>query len=309
MNTELALNLIPMGINDPQLQSAHSRRGYVADIQEFNRWRGTRVISKTLVEEFAADLLAQGRAPASVNRKLSAIRWACRHAVDQLVDSGAPSKMIDHLERIATVKGVRGSRLPAGREIGAPEVSALLQHCRMDPTNAGIRDGALIAVMHCTGMRRAEVTGLNQQDIQLDGDVATVKIRGKGNKERTGFVFGGALSALNDWLMVRGEDPGAVFCPVNKGGTVYAHRHLSGEALRQILEKRIRRAGLQHLTCHDFRRSLCSNLLDQNVDLVLIQKTLGHANVTTTARYDRRPDQQRKNAVVKNIFTPYFSRN
>lgn len=72
---------------------------------------------------------------------------------------------------------------------------------------------------------------------------------------------------------------------------------LSGETLRIILEKSIASAGAEHLTWHDFRRTFAGNAMEI-ADISTVQALMGHSTATTTARYDRRPEQARQKAIL-----------
>ena len=172
----------------------------------------------------------------------------------------------------------------------------------------GIGDSAIIGLAWCTGMRRAELAGLSISDIVATGnDEFDVTIHGKGDKTRTSYVYNGAALALADWLSARGQEQGPLFCPINRGGRLSIGHSLSTESLAQILAKRIQQARISHLAWHDFRRTFAGNLLDSGVDLVTVQKLMGHASPTTTSNYDRRDDAVRRKA-VRALNVPYRKR-
>ena len=103
---------------------------------------------------------------------------------------------------------------------------------------------------------------------------------------------------------VRGREPGPLFCAINKGGTLQRGR-ASSQLLWVVMRTRGREAGLNASTSpHDLRRSFISDLLDASVDLVTVQKLAGHANVTTTAHYDRRSEATKKQGAAK-LHVPY----
>ena len=177
--------------------------------------------------------------------------------------------------------------------------------CVNDKSPAGIRDAAIIALAWSTGLRRDEISRIELHELvnkTVDGlDVAIV---GKGGKVRAVYVNDGAYAALLDWLELRGNNPGARFVEVNKGGKIVGGK-LSGEALRKMLDKRSRQAELsQPVTWHDFRRTFAGNLWDAKIDGVTIQKLMGHASQNQTAKYDRRPEATRRQA-VKVLHVPY----
>ncbi len=110
---------------------------------------------------------------------------------------------------------------------------------------------------------------------------------GKGNKQREVPLPPGAVAALEDWLAVRGDWDGALFPPLNKGGRV-ARRRMSEQAVYAALAKRAAAAGVADLSPHDLRRTYVGDLLDRGADIATVQRLAGHADVSTTARYDRR---------------------
>jgi len=99
------------------------------------------------------------------------------------------------------------------------------------------------------------------------------------------------------WLAVRGADPGALFVAVNKSGRMASLKHMTPKTVYNMLSKRATEAGVKSFSPHDMRRTFVSDLLDAGADITTVSKMAGHANVTTTARYDRRPeDAKRKEA-------------
>jgi site-specific recombinase XerC len=136
------------------------------------------------------------------------------------------------------------------------------------------------------------------------GDELAVQFVGKGNKERECYVFNGALKALRAWLAVRGTAPGAVFCVIGKGGHIQHARHLSTTALHKRLTLRAAAAGVADVNWHDFRRTVAGDLLDSGADISVVAQLLGHASVTTTQRYDRRPAATRR-AAASRVSVPY----
>ncbi len=298
--------------NDPRLISKHTTRQYKSDLFHFEAWRNGRPITKTLIEEYAASLQAEGKAPNTINQKLAAIRWYARKIADLAHDYSGDPELADfyakQAARVVTVKDVKGQRPERGRHIEQGELSALIEACTSDTSPAGIRDAAIIALAWSTGLRRDEISRIELTDLmnQTD-DGLDITIVGKGQKVRTVYVNDGAMAALLDWLDLRGNDPGRLFVEVNKGGKIGAGK-LSGEALRKMLDKRSQEAQLSKpVTWHDFRRTFAGNLWDAKIDGVTIQKLMGHASQNQTAKYDRRPDAVRRQA-VKILHVPYKSK-
>lgn len=232
--------------------------------------------------------LAERYAPATVNRHLSAVRGVLREAWRMGAIDG------DAYQRARAVEGVRGSRLPAGRDVSMRERQHLFDACATDPIPArGARDAAMLGLLAGTGVRRAEVVALDLAHVVLES--GTVRVRGKGDKERFVYLVDGARAALEHWLRYRGSEAGPLLCRVRRGGHVFLVR-LTPQAVRVVIERRIREVGLRGATAHDFRRTLCGDLLDAGADLASVQALLGHASPVTTARYDRRGERARRKA-------------
>lgn len=255
----------------------------------------------------------EGKSPNTINRALAAIRWWARRIEDLAYEAAGLDKeqreeIVLQASRVAKVKDVTGERSQRGRHITQGELRSLMGTCATDPSPAGVRDAAIIALAWATGARRSEVAGLELRDYtpngESEGDIVT---RGKGDRVRKVYVYNGAAHALADWLVMRGDEPGLLFYAINKGGKVQHGHGLSGEALAQMLAKRAMRADVKDLTWHDFRRTFAGNLLDKGVDLVTTQKLLGHSTPTTTSQYDRRGEEVKRRA-VQNLHVPYARR-
>ena len=243
--------------------------------------------------------LAERDAPATVNKKLSALRGVLKVAW-RLGQMSA-----EDYTRAIDIESVTGSRLPAGRALTAGEIAALLDSCANDPTPSGARDGAILALLRAGGLRRAEVCALDLADYDTAGSVLT--IRGKRNKERELPLSNGALDALADWLTVRGAEAGPLFPAIRKGGAIQHGQHMTPQAINLMLAKRAALAGVADLSPHDLRRTFVSDLLDAGADIATVQKLAGHSNVTTTARYDRRGEQAKRKAIDL-LHVPYRKR-
>jgi site-specific recombinase XerD len=231
--------------------------------------------------------LADRYSPATANKMLSALRGVLKMAWRLGLMSA------EDYARAADLPAVRGSSLPAGRELQSDELIALLTACATDPSPAGVRDAAIISLLYTTGLRRDEIVRLDLADY----DVTTERlvVRGKGGKQRTSYVLGGAAQALADWQRLRGQDAGPLFWPILYTGKLRPRR-LTAQAIYNLLGKRGKQGGLEHFSPHDLRRTFVSDLLDAGADIATVAKLAGHANVATTARYDRRPEAAKKKA-------------
>ena len=234
-----------------------------------------------------ARLLDSGIKPATVNQTLAAVRGVLREAwrLGLVAD--------EDYHRAADVRDIKAEQLPAGRVAGHSELVALFGACKADPSPAGARDAALLAVLFGCGLRRSEAVALDTADVDPDG---RLRVRvGKGRKERELHLVNGSLAAVRRWLEVRGDHAGALFVRIGKGGRITGER-LTTQAVRYILADRGVGAGVT-LRPHDARRTFVTMLLDAGVDVLTVQRLAGHANPATTARYDRRGDEAKRRAV------------
>ena len=247
--------------------------------------------------------LAEMHKPATVNKYMAAIRGVMRAAWHMGHIEAA------HYQRIADVKGVTGSTLPAGRALGSGELGALLRVCSLDQTPAGLRDAALLALAYAGGLRRAELAGLDMSNIDTwsDTETVTIKVLGKRQKERLCYLDNGARMALLDWLSARGTEPGPLFYAGRRGGHLVKGQRMTGQAIRDVVHRRAAQAGVDDCSPHDLRRSFVSDLLDAGTDIVTVAAMAGHASVQTTARYDRRGEASKKRA-ARSLHVPYAKR-
>jgi integrase len=159
----------------------------------------------------------------------------------------------------------------------------------------------LIGILRGAGLRRAEVVKLEVRDFKPE--VGALEVRGgKGGKDRTVYLPSEAISYLENWLSLRGRKPGALLCPIRKGGEIEI-RNMTPQAVLLIVQKRAQSSGVESFSPHDFRRTFCSDLLDAGVDIVTVQKLAGHASPVTTAKYDRRGEEVKRRAVQRLSFT------
>ncbi len=237
-----------------------------------------------------SQLLSQYR-PATVNKYLSALRGVLK-AAWLLGQMDAES-----YQKAVAVKGVKNTTLPTGREVMAEEIAALVAVCHEDDGPSRWRDIAIIAVLYGGGLRRAELVGLDMA--HFDQKQGKLVVYGKGQKERTVWLGSSIQRSLEQWVLVRGTWSGPLFCPINKSHRIM-QRRLTTQAVYYILQKRCEQADVSiDISPHDFRRTFVSDLLDQGVDIATVSRMAGHANIQTTARYDRRGEETKRDAAEK----------
>jgi site-specific recombinase XerD len=246
------------------------------------RWSGLRY---EVVSVVRALMLEKRYSPSTINATLSALKGVA-HTAWQLKQIKT-----DEYQRIRDVKGVRGSRLPRGRALTDREVSRLVDACLRDSSPAGARDLALVALLGSGGLRRSEATALDLS--HFDEEAGTLRVRGKGDKERLVYLGREALRTVLDWLGARGTDPGPLLRPVSKAGCVELRR-LSDQAVYNALRKRAKESRVRAFSPHDLRRTCITNMLDRGGDLSVVQDIAGHSSISTTKIYDRRGEAAKK---------------
>jgi integrase/recombinase XerD len=272
--------------------------GVAPVIHETSSARGRRVVETLLYCDWASlryphtlalrTLLAERYKVATANKMLAALRRVLLEA--RRLGLMSP----DDYAQAADIGAIKGSTLPPGRALSLGELSALMARCSADPTPAGPRDAALIALLSRGGLRRSEAVALDLADYVPDTGAVTVR-NGKGRKDRTTYLDGGSAAALADWLFVRGTSAGPLLCPVNKAGRITI-RQLSDQAVLGALQKRAKQATVQGFSPHDLRRTFISDLLDAGADIATVQRMAGHASPETTSRYDRRGEATKRRA-------------
>lgn len=255
-------------------------------------WAGLRYQHTAAIREE----LAAKYAPATANKMLSALRGV-------LKESWRLGLMTaEDYQRAADLKAVKGEKLPRGRALSHGEVRALFEVCGKDTSAAGARDAALLAVLYGAGVRRSEAAALKLEDFGQETGAIVIHA-GKGRKDRMVYATNGSREALLAWLELRGDAPGALFCPVNKGGKIAA-RPMTDQSIFYVLRKRGEEAGVKSFSPHDMRRTFIGELLDAGADISTVQQLAGHANVTTTQRYDRRGEATKRKA-AELLHVPY----
>lgn len=158
---------------------------------------------------------------------------------------------------------------------------------------AGLRDRALLATLTFTGTRLSEITGINLKDLDMTN--RTVRVTGKGSKERIIPLNAVVTEAINNYLNVRWlSDTSALF--LNKFG-----RRLSGRMVENIVRKYALKAGIfkDGISPHKLRHTFATLLHANEVDLIEIQSLMGHANISSTQIYTHTSNAKLRQAVQK----------
>lgn len=242
------------------------------------------------IRQALARLHAQGGKPRSLARALAAWRgffqwWA--------PGAGMPSN---------PASGVRAPKIPRSlpKALSVEQVQVLLDRPGQPHSDsiAECRDQAMFEILYSSGLRLAELVGLDWRYvreagyeshswIQLDEGEATV--RGKGGKTRSVLLGSKAVEATRQWLARRGQLP--VAGDPDSGAALFLGmrgRRIAARVVQKQLDQLAVRAGLPvHVHPHGLRHSFASHMLQSAQDLRAVQEMLGHANISTTQIYTR----------------------
>ncbi|MDF1535633.1 MAG: tyrosine recombinase XerC [bacterium] len=254
--------------------SPHTLAAYRRDIMDFIGYLEGRALpgdSADSVKSFLGHLFARSLARSTMARKISAVRSWCRWMVREGVLETNPCD------------GIPTPRTPrkTPRFLSLEEVTALLDASSGDRTG-DLRDLAIWEMFYSSGIRLSELSGLDTQDWDRDGNL--LRVRGKGSKTRIVPLGRKASGRIEKYLKADGRWPAAgdrspLFLN-NRGG------RLSQRGIQKRLEQRLRSCGLDtRISPHVLRHTFATHLLDSGADLRAIQEMLGHESLQTTQRY------------------------
>lgn len=238
-----------------------------------------------------AALREDGFAPNTSSLYVNAIRGVMNQAWQQ--DLITPEQLM----KIRAVKAAGGSRLSPGRNLRRTLIRDLMEACAADPRPQGLRDAAIIALLYGTGMRKSESVDIELHQVNVAE--RSLLVLGKGNRELVKFAPAWAFEKLEAWLRFRRErlpegvaDDRFLFNRIRRGHHITRER-LTKHAIYYIAKQRGRQVGVDIMP-HDFRRSFITRVIEE-YDVSIAQKLAHHANIATTAGYDRRDDNERRN--------------
>jgi integrase/recombinase XerC len=250
-------------------------KSYRRDLESFYRWstgsgiERWRDIDSEHVRSYSASCYRKGLSARSIQRQLSALRTFFRYLVREKQLKKHP------VQAVRPPKA--GKRLPGN--LDADRMARLLDLPGDGPIVT--RDRAILELLYSSGLRLSELTGLNLGDVDVAD--ATVRVTGKGNKERILPVGRLALEALRSWFKMRAtvadSAEQAVF--VSSRGC-----RISTRSVQARVEYWAKRQGIDmRVYPHLLRHSFATHLLESSHDLRGVQELLGHANIATTQVY------------------------
>ncbi|MFQ6101612.1 MAG: site-specific tyrosine recombinase XerD [Anaerolineae bacterium] len=246
-----------------------------------------REVSRTHVLDYILYLKKREYAPATVARKIAAVKSFFHFLVTDGVLQDDPTAAVDSPQV--------SKHLP--HPLSQEEVARLLAEPAKSNSAKALRDWALLELMYATGMRASEVTGLEMDAVDLEA--GTVRCVGKGGKERILPLHERARDALGAYLeggrvrLLRGQDEKALF--VNHRG-----QRLTRQGLWLIVRECAAAAGIERkVTPHTLRHSFATHLLDGGAGLREVQQLLGHTNISSTQVYTEVSTRRKREAYDK----------
>ena len=262
--------------------SPHTVASYTLDLRLFFAESAMPLakVSYREVDQFVERQHQQGRAWATINRRLHALKHFCDFCLTQPLMAGNPVKP-SHFVR-------RGRPLP--KALSQEQVQRLFAQI------APPMDRALFLVMLRCGLRVSEVAQLKLEQVDWEQHALPIE-QGKGRKDRRVYMSPDAVASLHQCLV---QHPGA-----RAQGDVFwnrkrAQQPLSVKAIQKKMERYAKAAGIT-ASCHSLRHTFASNLLEHGAEVVAIRDFLGHSQIASTERYAKISSQKIKQEYMRTM--------
>jgi len=273
-------------INHLQIErglAANSIAAYRRDLAKFQSFLdGTSLhdVSPERIGAFESSLREVKLSVASINRIDSTLRSFFKHLQ---LEYGLSDPTLE----IAPSKSAR--RLPKALTIA--QILSMIEVSYRESDPITLRDQAMLELLYSSGARVSELIGINLNDLSVaqtpDGEITTLKLRGKGSKERIVPLGSFASKAIDDYcvrirpgLLAKNPKNNPALFLNSRGGRI------SRQSAWQMVLDAAKNAGVtEHVSPHVFRHSYATHLLDGGADIRVVQELLGHASVTTTQIY------------------------
>ena len=263
--------------------ATNSIAAYRRDLQKFGQFlngQDLREVTPEVVTAFESSLRQANLSIATVNRADSTLRSFFKHLQQE---HGLPDPTLE----IAASKSAR--RLPKALSIN--QILSMIDAAYKSGEPITLRDQAMLELLYSSGARVSELIGINVNDLSTvqtdDGEITTLKLRGKGAKERIVPLGSFASKAIDNYcvrirpeLLAKNPKNNPALFLNSRGGRI------SRQSAWQLVLQAAAAAGItEHVSPHVFRHSYATHLLDGGADIRVVQELLGHASVTTTQIY------------------------
>ena len=263
--------------------SSNTLAAYKRDLAKFGQFLDGADLEKVTPEaivKFQSALKESGLSVTSINRIDSTIRSFFKHALSEY---GLPNPTLEMLPSSAK------RRLP--KALSYESIISMINAAYREGEPVTLRDQTMMELLYSSGARVSELIGINVGDLNIvesdEGPITTLKLRGKGSKERIVPLGSFATKAIDDYVVrVR---PGLAAKTSKTNAALFLNSR-GGRITRQSAWNMVLRAAqdagiTEHVSPHVFRHSYATHLLDGGADIRVVQELLGHASVTTTQIY------------------------
>lgn len=281
LTVELGLSQNTVLAYERDLRLLQKALGFTSEEQLIN-------VKRSQLLDYMSQLKAQGRSPATIARKLAAIKAFYRFLSAERYISVDPAEVIEAAKK--------GLHLP--KVLSVEEIETLLGEPNLG-TLEGFRDRTMLEVLYATGMRVSELINVPLSSVNLQ--MQYLIAYGKGNKERIIPLGSIAVNFLQRYLdevrpqLIKEDNAKVDTLFVNMWG-----RPMSRERFYNIVRDYGRSAGLsKEITPHVLRHSFATHLLDNGTDLRVVQELLGHADISTTQIYTHLTNKRLREVYAK----------
>lgn len=259
--------------------SDHTIQAYAKDLMQFEEYAKKHqegvfdpvLVDADIVRGWIVYLLEDHIQASSVNRKLSSLKSFFKYLMKQRVISVNPLRFVN---------GPKAKKaLPYF--VKENDMEQLLEGGGFDEDFEGVRDRLVVELLYDTGMRRAELAGL--KDVDIDYDSMLIKVTGKRNKQRLIPFAGGLKNLLGEYVEKRNEETGAVdgYLLVRKNG-----KPVNTSDIYNIVKKRLGEIPtLSKRSPHVLRHSFATSMLNNGAELNAVKELLGHGSLASTSIY------------------------
>jgi integrase/recombinase XerD len=263
--------------------AANSIAAYRRDLEKFKLFLNGKELSKVtpeVITAFETSLRQANLSTPTINRADSTLRSFFKHLSQEY-------EIADPTLEISASKSAR--RLP--KALTYDQIMSMINAALRESDPITLRDQAMLELLYSSGARVSELIGINLNDLSTvnsdDGEITTLKLRGKGSKERIVPLGSFATAAIENYcvrvrpgLLAKNPKNNSALFLNSRGGRI------SRQSAWQMVLDAASAAGItEHVSPHVFRHSYATHLLDGGADIRVVQELLGHASVTTTQIY------------------------
>ena len=263
--------------------AANSIAAYRRDLEKFKMFLNGKELSKVtpeVITAFETSLREANLSTPTINRADSTLRSFFKHLAQEY-------EIADPTLEISASKSAR--RLP--KALTYDQIMSMINAALRESDPITLRDQAMLELLYSSGARVSELIGINLNDLSAvnsdDGEITTLKLRGKGSKERIVPLGSFATAAIENYcvrvrpgLLAKNPKNNSALFLNSRGGRI------SRQSAWQMVLDAASAAGItEHVSPHVFRHSYATHLLDGGADIRVVQELLGHASVTTTQIY------------------------